>query len=190
MCRQKIASFVFLAGIVLLAFASHVSAENPSGFKGVCTVNDSCTSAGQCSDYEIASDGNTSSMPAQTNVTITENAENSDSNHSNATSGRRLLQNVTSNTTDGDGTDTAATTMIATTTTPISCTCCETPITSAPDTAAATLAISTTPIPVLLQCWGQADSTMSTTGKIASSLWPIGATTTTCGAAQANFQSQ
>jgi len=128
-------------------------------------------------------------MPAQTNVTITENAENSDSNHSNATSGRRLLQNVTSNTTDGDGTDTAATTMIATTTTPISCTCCETPITSAPDTAAATLAISTTPIPVLLQCWGQADSTMSTTGKIASSLWPIGATTTTCGAAQGTSSS-
>jgi len=55
MCRQKIASFVFLAGIVLLAFDSHVSAENPSGFKGVCTVNDSCTSVGQCSDYDLDS---------------------------------------------------------------------------------------------------------------------------------------
>jgi len=138
MCRQKIASFVFLAGIVLLAFDSHVSAENPSGFKGVCTVNDSCTSVGQCSDYDL--DSLVTPAPSDT------------------------------------------------TTTPISCTCCETPITSAPDTVAATLTVATTPIPVLLQCWGKADITMSTTGKTASSLWPIGATTTTCGAAQANFR--
>jgi len=176
MCRQKIASFIFLAGIVLLAFASHVSAENPSGFKGVCTVNDSCTSAGQCSDYDL----NLTETTAVSNTSKSENSNNTNSSDLF----RRLLQSQNDSTTDG--TDAAATTTIATTTTPMSCTCCQTAITSAPDTAAATLAISTTPTPVLLQCWGQADSTMSTTGKIASSLWPTSATATTCGATQVN----